>query len=169
MNKDILERLEKVAQRIYAVGIVKPPKGEYEVDNEDPYQKTQELLAQCAAMREPLEWLASIDECGDGFVVGNPMNEEHVKHCPECQAILAARKALQSNTGRDLLDRLRRLEAVAKAAREYLHDIDAPILNQPTIYPYKSGEDKSWRLRQALAVLEEVNDESRDPQAARRD
>ena len=66
-----------------------------------------------------------------------------------------ARRILQSNAGRTLLERLHKLEAVAKAAREYLHDFDALVRDEPTIYRYEPGEDKTWRLRKALAALEE--------------
>jgi len=59
---------------------------------------------------------------------------------------------------RELLARFERLEAVAEAAREYLHDVDALVRNEPTIYQYEPGEDKTWRLRKALAALEVDNE-----------
>jgi len=97
-------------------------------------ETVRRLVAENAAMREALE------------VIMQTANKLGVYEVAE--------DALGADAGRDLLDRLRKLEAVAKAAREYLHDIDAPILNQPTIYQYEPGEDKSWRLRKALAALE---------------
>jgi len=143
-------------------------------DNPWLCQVVRELLAQYAAMREPLEWLASIDECGDGFIVGDPVNEEHAKHCPECQAILAARKALQSEAGRDLLDRLRKLERVAEAARELLEFLPDSMDGEnwewawDQLYADSQEQVKAVRERaqKALAALEEVNDERRDPEAA---
>jgi len=118
-------------------------------------QIVRELLAQYAAMQEPLEWLASIEECGDGFVVGDPMNEEHAKHCPECQAILAARKALQFEAGRELLDRLDKLERVAEAARAYV----ALGREFSEIDPIKESAKRFRALEEALAALEEASNE----------
>jgi len=128
-----------------------------------------ELLAQYVAMQEPLEWLASIEECGDGFIVGDPVNEEHAKHCPECQAILAARKALQSNIGRDLLDHLCKLEKVAEAARRVQLLLHRQFEWQTLEREMPGLLGAMMDLGKALRALEEVNDESRDPQAARRD
>jgi len=142
-------------------------------DNPWLCQVVREFLAQYAAMREPLEWLASIEECGNGFVVGDPVNEEHAKHCPECQAILAARKALQFEAGREFLDRLDKLERVAEVAREiaehepYLRDYALSGSSDPRVCFYceapcghEASDHKSAcplrKLQEALAALEEV-------------
>lgn len=120
-------------------------------------QVVRQLVAQCAAMREALEtFLMAYDPSWPGACPQECSNTSD-GHGYEMQEIAKdeACKALQSDVGRDPLDRLHKLEAVAKAAREYLHDIDAPLRDEPTIYQYEPWEDKSWRLRRALAALEE--------------
>ena len=112
--------------------------------------------AQNAAMREALEtFLMAYDPSWPGACPQECFDTSD-GHGYEMQEVAKdkARRILQSNAGRDLLEHLHKLEAVAKAAREYLHDIDAPLRNEPTIYQYEPWEDKSWRLRQALAALE---------------
>jgi len=124
----------------------------------------RELIAQNAAMREPLEWLASIEECGNGFVVGDPINKEHVKHCSECQAILAARKALQFEAGRELWDRLDKLEKVAEAARVVTRQAQLQF-DWEDLVDMGEFSDALEKLHQTLAAPEKVNDERRDPEA----
>ena len=46
------------------------------------------------------------------------------------------------------------LEAVVKAAKEYIHDCDAVLRGEPTLYEYEPGEDPRWRLREALEHLD---------------
>lgn len=116
-------------------------------------QVVRELLAQCAAMREALE--AALSE------ISEALDEQLCDAAGERATLPIERqmmKALQPDAGRDLLDRLHKLEKVAEAAREYLHDVDAFARDEPTIYQYEPGEDKTWRLRKALAALEEGED-----------
>ena len=118
----------------------------------------EEAEAQCAAMRsyidkleDTLVWCTAADD----FAPNGKAREGFEKIVPPLLDQIG--KFDSQDAGRKFMSRFHKLEAVAEAAREYLHDIDAPALNQPTAYQYESGEDKSWRLRKALAALEGEN------------
>jgi len=64
------------------------------------------------------------------------------------------------NVGTGPLKRLSKLEAVAKAAREYLAARELYLTTGRPPDGFEEGGDPTWKLRQALAALEEVNDES---------
>jgi len=145
---------------------------------EEILKRLEEVEAQCAAMREALEKL---------------------KHCPELELekiraenyldawfkdeearleglITQVKQALQSDAGRDLLDRLHKLEAVAEAAREIVkyepHHRDYALSgnSDPRVcyyceapWEHKAPQHKPGcplgKLQRALAALEEVSDE----------
>jgi len=49
-----------------------------------------------------------------------------------------------------------RLEAVAKAAKEYIHDCNALWRGELTIHEYAPGEDPKWRLRKVVDQLNQI-------------
>ncbi|MGB9804311.1 hypothetical protein [Desulfofundulus sp.] len=100
-------------------------------------QRVRELETQCAAMRETLQGLAYSD--------GHFRGECTVFRChPVCEK---ARKALSGNAGRELLERIKKLEAVVEAARGVVDVISV----WPSIFKY---HPKTVKLNEALAALD---------------
>jgi len=98
-------------------------------------QVVQELIAQNAAMREALEVI--------------------MQTASKLGVYEVAEDALQADAGRDLLDRLRKLEAVAEAAKALLrHGLNDEEVSKQVLTP-DSPEGESWRqLLEALAALD---------------
>ena len=104
----------------------------------------EEVEAQCAAMREALKEISRTeqDEKPDGTILGYLVHDAY-EMCDIADA------ALRHEAGLGLRDRLRRLEAVAEAARELVADL-SPIPSRPRDW------SASWaQLKRALAALEE--------------
>jgi hypothetical protein len=93
------------------------------------------LKAQVAAMREALELFVNPVDSGDTW-------EAHVK----------GKQALSPSAGKELLERVRRLEAVVEAAKEVSGDWDIWLLRE---WSKSDGAQKRVRLLEALADLEE--------------
>lgn len=122
-------------------------------DLEGVTAERDELKAQVVAIGEALE------AC-HGYVPGQMMTSDlgkcvkcgyatasgTLKHCPKC-ALKLADDAISSSAGKELMERVRKLEAVAKAAREC--DAECPA-GKPW-WVHRHGHDK---LRQALTALE---------------
>jgi len=116
-------------------------------------QIVQECFAQCAAMREALEEIVRIepDEKPDGTVSGYLVHDAYEM----CEI---ANAALKYERGRDLLARLHKLERVAEAAQEYLAARELYLTTGKLPDGFEEGDDPTWKLREALSVLEEEND-----------
>jgi len=124
-------------------------------------QVARELLAQNAAMRAALERIEELlweaySQQGGGILgegewlrTGLQEGEEALKHVME---------VLGSDVGRDLLDRLHKLERVAEAAQEYLAARELYLTTGKLPDGFEEGDDPTWKLRKALSVLEEEND-----------
>jgi len=119
----------------------------------------EEAEAQCAAMRRALERVIEVG-VGQTDASFSHMTSEDCALCEEKDEIAEAALA-ENDAGRAFFDRLRRLEAVAEAARK-LH---GAIYNEKNAYEtwpdiMESQEvcEAGNRLREALAALEEEND-----------
>ena len=146
-----------------------------------PLKRLEEIEAQSAAMREALEtFLMAYDSSWPGACQQECFDTSD-GHGYEMQDIAKdeARKALQSDAGHDLLDRLHKLERVAEAARrlreplvrdftgaysradEMLDTTDMDVCvwceHPVDLYrDYNHAADCPWKkLQEALAALEE--------------
>jgi len=157
MNEDILKRLEEVAQRIYDPDAITASKEDINrMRREDLYQRMQELSAQCAAMREALEEIVRTepDEKPDGTVLGYLVHDSYEM----CEI---ANAALKHNAGRDLLDRLRKLESAARSALRALTEgmADVPTERNKRCAALRVKAKRALREALGLAPKEENNDD----------
>lgn len=87
-------------------------------------RQVEQLEAQCAVMREALEGLLYVATSGTN---GKPLTTPpKLNEIGWADAIQYAKFALSVNAGRDLLERVQKLERVAEAAREFLELENAP-------------------------------------------
>jgi len=127
---------------------------------EEVLKQLGEIGAQCAAMREALEEIVRTepDEKPDGTVLGYLIHDAYEM----CEI---AKAALECDAGCALLDRLRKLEKVAEAARKLVAEVRAPNYGVER----EGSSIAFWELlevlEEALAALEEANDEPRDLKA----
>lgn len=91
-------------------------------------QRTQELEAQCAVIREALEWASD-------YLHNYPNDEGDIEFDLTCKR---CRKALSSSAGRKILRQLQRLRAVAEEAEKVVNEWQYAALDG---------------LREALAAL----------------
>lgn len=112
--------------------------------------------AQCAAMREVLEqigalpWEAYSQQNGSAFGDGDWLR---VKLQPGEEVLRRVRNILASDAGRDFLERLHKLEAVAEAARAFVDVFWKTYGDRPGCKGCFVGEIRD--IEQALAALEE--------------
>jgi len=140
------------------------------VNDEEILRRLEEAEARCAALREVLEeveelpWEAYSQEGGSALGEGNWQRTELRKGE---KVLRHVKEVLRSDTGRDLLDRFRKLEAVATAAREYLAARELFLTTGKLPDGFKEEDDPTWKLRQALSALDEGDDGYRDFKAVR--
>jgi len=107
--------------------------------------------AQCAAMQEALEEISRTepDEKPDGTILGYLVHDAY-------EMCGIANAALRHEAGRDFLDRLRKLERVAEAAREVVRGSTVES-KQPDGWERCCVWGPQWEhLAKSLAALEEV-------------
>jgi hypothetical protein len=110
-----------------------------------PYwlERVRELEAQVAVMRDALlniNELGNCDKCGQTYVLYDTADAKH--------------KALSTTAGRELLERVKKLEAVAEAAQEFLDTISlAERTGADVIMPPVQWQ-ALYKLREALAALD---------------
>jgi len=119
------------------------------VDSEKILQRLEELEAQCAAMREALEEIGRTerDEKPDGTILGYLVHNAY-EMCGIADA------ALRHEAGRELLDRLRKLERVAEAARK-VWDAASDEVKEDMWFEMPPDWEGWEELEEALAALEE--------------
>ena len=121
---------------------------EEDINGEEILRRLEEAEARCAALRAALEKI-HIGCCKFAFPA------KAVNY-----ALDIAGEALEmSDAGRDLVNRLRKLEAVAEAARKIWGEVRDQVKGDFWVEIPPDWE--GWeQLERALAALEEVNDES---------
>lgn len=105
-------------------------------------EEIKDLEARCAAMREALlkiNELGNCDKCGQTYVLHDIAEIKH--------------QALSKDIGKALLERIAKLEAVAKTAKRLFEALTAKSLDKK-----ECGVALTW-LDAALAELEEDKDE----------
>jgi len=133
----------------------------------------EQVEAENAAMREALEQVIKVG-VGQTEASFSHMTSEDCSYCEEKDEIVEAALA-ENDAGRALLERLRRLEAVAEAAREiaecepYYRDYALSGNSDPRVcyycgapWEHKAPQHKPGcpleKLRRTLAALEEEKD-----------